>query len=62
MVLFLCLAGVALGLLVAPLRTTRAWRSARGKRNVYGIPWNELRGWPMEALREFIEGDCRSLD
>lgn len=56
MVLFLCLAGVALGLVVAPLRTIRAWRSARAKRNVYGIPWGELRAWPMEALRDFIEG------
>ena len=57
MVLLLCLAGVALGLCVAPLRTVRAWQAARGRRNVYGLPWDELSAWPMDTLRDFIEGN-----
>lgn len=56
MVLLLCLAGVALGLIVAPLRTVRAWRAARTRRNVYGIPWAELQSWSMATLRRFVEG------
>jgi hypothetical protein len=56
MVLFLCLAGVALGLLVAPVRTARAWRGARGKRNLYGIPWAQLQSWPLASLRRHVEG------
>jgi hypothetical protein len=58
MVLLLCLAGVALGLLVAPRRTIKAWRSARGRRNLYalGVPWEEVQGWPLIQLRTFVAG------
>lgn len=56
MVLALCLAGIALGLVVAPQRTVRAWRSARAKRNVYGVPWAELQRWPLASLRTYVDG------
>jgi hypothetical protein len=56
MVLLLCLAGVALGLLWAPRRTARAWRNARGCRSLYACPTphHEVLQWRREALLEWM--------
>jgi hypothetical protein len=58
MVLLLCLAGVALGLFVAPRRTLRAWREAKGRRNLYGLPWEELKEWPMSEVRAYVSASA----
>ena len=56
MVLLLCLAGLSLGLLCAPGRTSRAWRRARGQRNLYGgaLPYEQVLGWTVDELRDWI--------
>lgn len=59
MVFFLCLAGVALGLLIAPSRTWRAWKRGAGRRNLYGQRWSELKTWRYSALETFVLGGPR---
>ena len=58
-VLFLCLAGGTLGLLMAPVRTVRAWRSARGQRNLYGsqVPYEQVLRQPLPELRRWMHLD-----
>lgn len=58
MVLLLCVAGVGLGLIVARRRTLRAWRDARGRRNLYGVPWDELKTWSMSELRDYVSASA----
>ncbi|MBL8913929.1 MAG: hypothetical protein JNM17_24715 [Archangium sp.] len=53
MVFFLCIAGIALGLLIAPRRTWRAWKRGSGRRNLYGQKWSDVQHWPLSDLRSF---------
>jgi hypothetical protein len=51
----LCVAGVALGLVICPLRTWRAWQRAAGARNLYREQraLDEVLGWEVDhALAE----------
>ena len=55
-VFWLCVAGVAAGILVAPRRTLAAWRRARGCRNLYraGLAYPAVLGWSLDALVEWM--------
>jgi hypothetical protein len=56
MVWLLCIAGALLGLAVAPRRTVRAWRSARGWRNLYAcpVPHAEVLTWSIDEMRSWM--------
>jgi hypothetical protein len=56
MVLLLCLAGVATGLVWAPRRTLGAWRRARAWRNLYGsgLVYAEVLEGSLEALEAWM--------
>lgn len=59
-VLLLCLAGVAAGLVWAPRRTLAAWRRARGCRNLYRsrLGYDDVLGWTLEELATWM-APCR---
>lgn len=58
-VLFLCIAAVVLGAVVAPGRTLRAFRGARGTRNLYrcSIPNREVLEWQVDELHAWMRID-----
>ena len=55
-VLFLCVSAMALGAVIAPRRTLRAYRAARGTRNLYRCPTPnaEVLEWTIEELRAWM--------
>jgi hypothetical protein len=57
-VLVLCLAAVSLGVFIAPRRTFRAFRRARGTRNLYACPVSnaDVLEWHVDELRAWISG------
>jgi hypothetical protein len=52
----LCVLAVSLGIVIAPRRTVRAFRRARGRRNLYrcSIPNEEVLEWTTDELRRWI--------
>ena len=59
-VAFLCVTAVLLGALVAPRRTFRAHRAARGARNLYAcpVPNEQVLTWPVAELRAWMRIDA----
>lgn len=55
-VLFLCVAAMMLGAALAPRRVLRAFRDARGTRNLYRcpIPNTDVLEWQLDELRAWM--------
>lgn len=61
LIAFLCVGAVVLGFVGAPWRVVRAWRRARGCRNLYDDPIDDgaLRAGTLDALRARIGLDAQ---
>jgi hypothetical protein len=58
-VFFLCISAVFLGMFVAPRSTLRAFRRARGRRNLYrcSVAYEEVLAWSVSELRVWMRID-----
>ncbi|MBX3271047.1 MAG: hypothetical protein KF729_12350 [Sandaracinaceae bacterium] len=54
LIALLCVGALALGCLVGPARTARAWRRARGARHLYGEAYEALLEEELATLRERV--------